>query len=176
MRYAKLLLVGIGVLLFTGCVAEKRLKLCQADNETLTQKVADKKAEMSKMEEIMKEVVASVLDEVKQTKEQLKQAKAESAKIRKKLSAAQEARKIDRARMEKALKSVMGKITEAGKKIKAYEKKVKAYESKVAALKKELAEADKRLTEANKKQKDAEARAAKLTEENRNLKSESSPK
>ncbi|MCK5271244.1 MAG: hypothetical protein KAJ52_01660 [Sedimentisphaerales bacterium] len=157
MRYAKLLLVGISVLLFTGCVAEKRLTLCQTDNETLTRKVADKKAEMSKLEEIMNNVVTSTLNETKKVKEQLKQAKAESAKIRKELSAAREARKKDRAKMEKALKSIMSKIAEAGKKIKAYE-------SKIVALKKELAEADKKL-------KDAEAKAAKLAEENRNLKS-----
>ena len=176
MKYAKLLLVGISVLSLTGCVAEKRLTLCQADNETLTRKVADKKAEMSKLEDITKEIMESMLDETKKATVQLKQAKAESAKIRKELSATQEARKKDRAKMEKALKSVMSKIAEAGKIIKAYENKVKAYESKIVALEKKLTEADRRLTEANKKQKDAEARAAKLTEENRNLKSESSPK
>jgi len=162
MRYAKLLLVGISVLSLTGCVAEKRLTLCQADNEALTRKAADQKAEMDRGQEIMNDVVTSMLDEVKQTKEQLKQAKAASAKIRKELSVAREARKTDRARMEKALESVMSKIADAGKKIKAYE-------NKVGTLEKELADTNKKL-------KDAESKVAKLAEENRNLKSEPSPK
>ncbi|MCK5269606.1 MAG: hypothetical protein KAJ46_02425 [Sedimentisphaerales bacterium] len=156
MKYTKLLLVGIGVLLFTGCVAEKRLTLCQADNEALTQKVADKKAEMIKMEEITKDIMESALDEIKKVKEQLKQAKAALAKIRKELSVVREARKKDRVRMDKALEDIMSKIAEAGK-------KMKTYENKVGTLKKELAAANKKL-------KDAESKAAKLTGENRDLK------
>jgi chromosome segregation ATPase len=159
MRYAKLLLVGISVLSLTGCAAEKNLKLCQADNETLTLKVADQKTEMGTLEEVTKEIMTSMLDESKKTTEQLKQAKAVSAKIRKELSVVREARKKDRARMDEALKSIMSKIAKA-------EKKIKAYESKVGTLEKELAKANKKL-------KDAESKAAKLTEENLELKAKS---
>ena len=157
-----MLLVVVGVLLLTGCVAQKKLTLCQTDNKTLTQKVADQKTEMGKLEEMTKEMMGSMLDEVRKTEKQLKQAKAASVKIRKELSVAKEARKTDRAKMEKALESIMSKVAEAGKKFKAYE-------NKIGAL-------GKKLTEANKKLKDAESKAAKLTEENRNLKSESIPR
>lgn len=156
MRYAKLLLVGIGVLLFTGCVAEKRLTLCQADNETLTLKVADQKAKMNRQEEATKDILASALDEAKKVKEQLKQAKAALVKIRKELSVAKESHKKTRAVIDKAHLRALGKIAKT-------EKKAMAYESRVGTLKKELAEANRKL-------KDAEARAAKLTEENRDLK------
>ena len=88
MRYAKLLLVGISVLLATGCVAEKKLKLCRADNETLTQNVADQKTEMGRQEEAMNEIMTSVLNGAKHATVQLKQTKAELVKIRKKLAAA----------------------------------------------------------------------------------------
>ena len=156
MMYAKLLLVGISVLLLTGCAAEKKLKLCQADNETLTKKVADQKTEMGRQEEVMNAIMASVLNETKPAMAQLKQTKVELAKIRKELSLAKEGRKKDRAGMGKTLESVMSKIAET-------EKKIKAYKNKAEALEKELAAANKKL-------KDAESKAAKLAEENRSLK------
>ncbi len=156
MKKATILLLCAMTLCYAGCQDGKKLELCREENQTLSSKLSEKDDQLNDQIALMADALKQVGQKWQESKNKLKETFADIAALK-------EGRKKDRAKMEKALKSAMGKSLAIEKKFQAFVESYKACENKVAAL-------EKKLAEANKKLKDAESKAAKLAEDNRELK------
>jgi len=161
MKKATILLLCAMTLCYAGCQDGKKLELCREENQTLSSKLSERDEQLKEQMVLMADALKQVGQKLQESRNKLKKASAD-------IIALKENHKKARAKMEKALKSAMGRNSAIEKKFQAFVENYKAYENKVVAL-------EKKLTKANKKLKDAESKAAKLTEENRNLKSEPGP-
>jgi len=144
----------IGLVFAAGC-QNKELLQCQQNLQTIEQEKGKFKESLSSLSNMLQEVVKAN-QSLKSQVDQLTKANNDI----------QEKRRKDREKTQKAILSFQGRIEELNQELKKAREFTVSLEQKLSQALKYQSE----LAAANKKLKDAESQAAKLAEENRNLK------